>query len=74
MLVIADGIARGAFALEAQDGTILLAHIDEDARHVHRLAQGSRIHHPHFGEMTVVPITICVSKPDDLEAAYASTT
>jgi hypothetical protein len=66
MLVIADGLTRAAFALQAPDGTILLSQVDEDAGHVHRLAHGSRVHHPEHGEMTVVPVLIVVTAAESM--------
>jgi hypothetical protein len=61
MLVQADGVARGAFALKTQDGTILLSDIDEDAAYVHRLSYGYSVSHPEYGECTVIPVTVTVN-------------
>lgn len=60
MLVIADGIERAGFALQAQDGTILLSTIDEEERIVRLLASGYAVHHKHLGPMTVVPVVVRV--------------
>jgi hypothetical protein len=60
MLVIADGIERAGFALQAEDGTILLSTIDEEERNARRLAQGYAVHHPHLGPMKVVPVLVRV--------------
>ena len=61
MLVMADGVERGGFALQAQDGTILLSDIDADRRHAEKLAYAYSVSHPEFGDMKVVPVLVRVT-------------
>ena len=61
MLIVESGVPRIGYALQAEDGTILLSDIDAHVEHAHRLRIGKRIHHPHHGKMTVVPVVVVVT-------------